>query len=298
MISTFSRTNSRAMSAKRSVRPSAHRYSIAMVRPSTQLISGSRCTKAESRCPSPDAEAQLAPRNPMVGSLPGCCARAVSGHAAAPLSSDRNSRRLMSRLPPPQSAWLSSAACIFSREQVLGAILNRSEVKGVGRRRPQCPVWVIRVGPTRRRGCGMSALPPIATELVRLGELTRCAKRRPRMNCDDSAEGGPRIARVRRPPGAAWARRAIHPGVVRCRIAAQRAAGAVLNQRTRMSLGPSIAMMGRCPLHAGGRYALSCLPYDVFDADLGERRSNGRPSSVRPSSVLCESQRRLLSVYG
>jgi hypothetical protein len=55
---------------------------------------------------------------------------------------------------------------------------------------------------------------------------------------------------------------------------------------------------GRCPLHAGGRYALSCLPYDVFDADLGERRSNGRPSSVRPSSVLCESQRRLLSVYG
>jgi hypothetical protein len=55
---------------------------------------------------------------------------------------------------------------------------------------------------------------------------------------------------------------------------------------------------GRCPLLAGGRHALSCLPYDVFDSDLGERRSSGRPSSVRPASVLCESQRRLLSVYG
>jgi antirestriction protein ArdC len=29
------------------------------------------------------AEAVIAPKNPMVGSLPGCCARATSGHAAA-----------------------------------------------------------------------------------------------------------------------------------------------------------------------------------------------------------------------
>ena len=56
-------------------------------------------------------------------------------------------------------------------------------------------------------------------------------------------EGGAQDRRVRRPPGAARARRAIHPGVVRCRIAAQRAAGAVLNQRTRMSLDLSIAIM-------------------------------------------------------
>jgi len=55
---------------------------------------------------------------------------------------------------------------------------------------------------------------------------------------------------------------------------------------------------GRCSLRAGGHHALTCLPYDVFDADLGERRSNGRPSSVRPSRILCESQRRLLSLYG
>ena len=31
--------------------------------------------------------------NPMVGSLPGCCARAASGHAAAPPSSAMKSRR-------------------------------------------------------------------------------------------------------------------------------------------------------------------------------------------------------------
>jgi integrase len=55
--------------------------------------------------------------------------------------------------------------------------------------------------------------------------------------------------------------------------------------------------LARDGINAGGRHALSYLPYDVFDADIGERRSNGRPSSVRPG-VLCESQCRLLSVYG
>src|SRR5215211_3039160 len=38
-----------------------------------------------------------------------------------------------------------------------------------------CRLGVIRVGPTRRRVRGMSAMPPIATELIRLGDLTRCA---------------------------------------------------------------------------------------------------------------------------
>jgi hypothetical protein len=36
-----------------------------------------------------------------------------------------------------------------------------------------------------------------------------------------------------------------------------------------------------CFLHAEGRHALSCLPYDVLDADLGERRSSGR--KLRPT---------------
>jgi hypothetical protein len=35
-----------------------------------------------------------APRKPMVGSFPDCCARAASGHAAAPLSSVMNARPL------------------------------------------------------------------------------------------------------------------------------------------------------------------------------------------------------------
>jgi hypothetical protein len=34
-------------------------------------------------------------RNPMIGNLPACCARIVSGHAAAPPTSVMNSRRLM-----------------------------------------------------------------------------------------------------------------------------------------------------------------------------------------------------------
>ena len=77
MTSTFSRTNSAAISAKRSLRPSAQRYSIAMVRPSIQPSSRSRCTKAaiHGRCVDvPDA------RNPMVGSF--CCARAANGRPA------------------------------------------------------------------------------------------------------------------------------------------------------------------------------------------------------------------------
>src|SRR5262249_6903348 len=35
----------------------------------------------------------VAPKNPIVGSLPACCARAASGHTAAPPSSAMNSRR-------------------------------------------------------------------------------------------------------------------------------------------------------------------------------------------------------------
>ena len=79
MTSTLSRMNSAAISAKRSPRPSAQRYSIATVRFSIQPSSRSRCTKA-----SVDAlsnVALFAPRNPMVGNFVGCWARAASGHS-------------------------------------------------------------------------------------------------------------------------------------------------------------------------------------------------------------------------
>jgi len=81
MISTLSRTNSAAISARRSSRPSAQRYPIATVRPSIQPSSRSRCTKAATH--SLAAERVLWPKKPMVGSFADCCARAASGHAAA-----------------------------------------------------------------------------------------------------------------------------------------------------------------------------------------------------------------------
>jgi len=81
MTSTLSRTNSVAISAKRSGRPSAQRYSIVMVRPSIQPSSRRRCTKAATHWPW-DVGVP-ATRNPIVGSGPACCAFAASGHAAA-----------------------------------------------------------------------------------------------------------------------------------------------------------------------------------------------------------------------
>jgi hypothetical protein len=82
-----------AISAARSERPSAQRCSIAIVRPSIQPSSRNRCTKAATH--GPWDEGVPATRNPMVGSFPRCCARADSGHAAAPPSSVMKSRRPM-----------------------------------------------------------------------------------------------------------------------------------------------------------------------------------------------------------
>jgi hypothetical protein len=90
MMSGLSRTSSAASSAKRSLRPSAQRYSIAMVCPSIQPSSRNRSTKATVNwlCNA----GVVAPRNPMVGSFPARCALAASGHAAKPPSSVTNSR--------------------------------------------------------------------------------------------------------------------------------------------------------------------------------------------------------------
>src|SRR5262249_33027963 len=94
MISTLSRTNSSAISGKRSLRPSAHRYSIATLRPSIQPRSRSRCTKTTIHWL--HALAVVGPRKPKVSGFVRCCARAVSGHAAAALlTSVMNSRRFI-----------------------------------------------------------------------------------------------------------------------------------------------------------------------------------------------------------
>src|SRR5262249_37281816 len=90
MTSTLSRTSSVARSLKRSVYPSAQRYSIARLRPSTQPSSRIRCTKAAVHWLS--ADALPAPSNPIVAAF-ACWARAVSGHAAAAPRSVMSSRR-------------------------------------------------------------------------------------------------------------------------------------------------------------------------------------------------------------
>ena len=92
MTSTLSRTNSAAISAKRSLRPSAQRYSIATVRPSIQPSSRSRCTKAAVH--GPQAEAVPVPREPDGRQLRRLLrARRERPPAAAPPSSVMNSRR-------------------------------------------------------------------------------------------------------------------------------------------------------------------------------------------------------------
>ncbi len=94
MRSTLRRMNSAAISAARSVRPSAQRYSIAIVRPSIQPSSRSRCTKAATHWPWVAGVAE--PKYPMVGSFADCCARKTSGHTtAAPPTIVMKSRRFM-----------------------------------------------------------------------------------------------------------------------------------------------------------------------------------------------------------
>ena len=118
MISTLSRTNSAAISSKRSLRPSAQRYSIATVRPSIQPSSRSRCTKAAVQWL--QAEGRRAPRNPMVGSLPGCCARAASGHAAA-RRTEHTEKFAPSHVRPQSSAECIAMATTIASERAASA---------------------------------------------------------------------------------------------------------------------------------------------------------------------------------
>src|SRR5258708_23403787 len=95
MTSTFSRTNSAANSAARSLLPSAQRYSTVRLRPSIQPSSRSLCKKAVTQ--GPWAADVPEPKNPMIRRFPISCARAASGQTAAPPSSVMNSRRLVCR---------------------------------------------------------------------------------------------------------------------------------------------------------------------------------------------------------
>ena len=90
ITSTFRCTNSRAISAKRSLRPPAHLYSMATVRPSTQP--SSRSLPSNAKVHWLHAERDAGPRKPIVFS--GDCDHAICGHAAAaPPSSVTTPRR-------------------------------------------------------------------------------------------------------------------------------------------------------------------------------------------------------------
>src|SRR5262249_19502526 len=108
MTSTLSRTNSAAISVKRSGRPSAQRTSSTIVRPSVQPSSRIRWRKAATHCPWPAGVPELS--NPTFGTLPACCARPASGQAAAPRSVMKSRRLRLDTelsLPPaiPTLVW-------------------------------------------------------------------------------------------------------------------------------------------------------------------------------------------------
>jgi uncharacterized protein DUF6166 len=160
MTSTFRRTNSAAISAKRSIRPSPQRTSIATLRPSVQPSSRSRCTKAVIH--GPQLEGVAEPKNPIVGSFDGCCARAASGHAAvAPHTSVMNSRRFLlniafspqagatnhaHRRRPPQGGWCASKT--IARQRLLRCGISAQLMPAMGHFRqidplptlPACPL--------------------------------------------------------------------------------------------------------------------------------------------------------------
>jgi hypothetical protein len=94
ITSTFKRTKSVASSANRSPRPSAERYSItrfcSSMYPRARKLWRNASKFAAFNC------IDVVSSTPMRQTLPGCCARAATGHAiAAPPKSVMNSRRLM-----------------------------------------------------------------------------------------------------------------------------------------------------------------------------------------------------------
>jgi hypothetical protein len=121
-------TSSAASALNRSYRPSAHRNAIKRFCPS--INPASRRPRRNAATRSLDSLGERLLRNPITG-IAGCCARAASGHAAAPPSSEMNSRRLMSDIGFPLALAPRSVFRTLNLpqrgRQVLGADLNRSE---------------------------------------------------------------------------------------------------------------------------------------------------------------------------
>jgi len=92
ITATCRRTRSAASAGKRSLRPSAQRYSIVTLWPSKKPASASPWRKPATKGAYPLGVSLL--RNPITG-IAVCCACTASGHAAAPPSSVMNVRRFM-----------------------------------------------------------------------------------------------------------------------------------------------------------------------------------------------------------
>ena len=109
MTSGASATNSAAY-RRRWSESAAQRVSMRTLRPSVQPNCCSPCTNAARRATPSGASVASALSTPMVRIRSPCCARAASGHAAAaPLSSDMNSRRFKPKppvLPTERIAYL------------------------------------------------------------------------------------------------------------------------------------------------------------------------------------------------
>src|SRR6516162_7227430 len=103
ITSMFKRSKSAARSANRSPWPSAERYSI--MRFCSSMYPRSRKLWRNASKFAAFNSIDVVSSTPMRQTLPGCCARAASGHAAAPPSSDMKARRFIrsprrhSRLP-------------------------------------------------------------------------------------------------------------------------------------------------------------------------------------------------------
>jgi hypothetical protein len=94
-------------------------------------------------------------QNPMVGSLPDCCARAASGHAPAappPSRMTKSRRRIPDTRAPPRNRSAAPFSLPPTPWQVLGADLNCSE----SRRRAACPSMMPAQAPNFAYSCQAS----------------------------------------------------------------------------------------------------------------------------------------------
>ena len=136
MASGASATNSAASLRFRSGSLVAQRTSIRTLRPTAHPASCKPCRNAARRaCPSGSSAARFM-TTPMRRARSGCCARAVSGHAAAPPRSVMNARRLMGAYPRPKgsadysrsrSGWVSRIA---TKECAAAGAMMRSRPAG------------------------------------------------------------------------------------------------------------------------------------------------------------------------